>query len=86
MKEFWVYTGLRLLLFAAAVVVVGAIWLAVTDTANVMWVLIISLVISGTASYFLLGRQRSALAHRVDDRARKASAKIEEMKAKEDVD
>jgi MFS family permease len=85
-KEFWVYTGLRLLLLAASVAVVGGIWLAVADSANVMWVLIISLVVSGLASYFLLGRWRSALAEHVDERARRATAKFEEMKAKEDVD
>jgi hypothetical protein len=85
-KQFWIYTGLRLLLFAGSVAVVGGIWLAVADSANVMWVLIISLVLSGLASYFLLRRPRTALAHHVDERARRASAKFEEMKAKEDVD
>jgi LPXTG-motif cell wall-anchored protein len=85
-KEFWSYTGLRIVLFAASVAIVGGIWLAVTGSANVMWVLIISLVISGLASYFLLGRQRAALAQHVDERARRASEKFEEMKAKEDVD
>jgi hypothetical protein len=85
-KEFWSYTLLRLLLFAASVAVVGGIWLAVSGSANVMWVLIIALVISGAASYFLLGRQRTALAHHVDERARRATARFEEMKAKEDVE
>jgi hypothetical protein len=85
-KEFWAYTGLRLLFFAASVVVVGGIWLAVNDSANLMWVLVISLVISGLASLFLLGRQRTALARHVDDRARRATEKFEELKAKEDVD
>jgi Na+-driven multidrug efflux pump len=85
-KEFWVYTGLRLLFFAASVVVVGGIWRAVNDSANLMWVLVISLVISGLASLFLLGRQRTALARHVDDRARRATEKFEELKAKEDVD
>jgi Protein of unknown function (DUF4229) len=85
-KEFWVYTGLRLLLFAASVVVVGGIWLAVSDSASLMWILILSLVLSGIASYLVLGRQRIALARHVDERARRASAKIEEMSAKEDVD
>jgi hypothetical protein len=51
-----------------------------------MWVLVISLVLSGLASYFLLGRQRGALARHVDERARRASEKFEELKAKEDVD
>jgi hypothetical protein len=85
-KEFWVYTGLRLLLFAASLVVVGGLWLAFDDSANVMWVLIASLGLSGLASYFLLGRQRAALAHHVDDRARRASERFEELKAREDVD
>lgn len=86
MKEFWIYTGLRAVLFAASVVVVGGIWLAASDSANVMWILIISLVVSGLGSYFLLRPQRTALAHHVDDRARRVSSKIEEMNAKEDVD
>ncbi len=86
MKEFWSYTLLRLLLFAASVAVVGGIWLAVSGSANVMWVLIIGLVVSGLASYFLLGRQRSALAHHVDERARRATAAFDEMKAKEDAE
>ena len=86
MKEFWIYTGMRLLLFAGSVAVVGGIWLAIAGTANVMWVLIIALVISGLASFFLLGRQRTALAQHVDDRARRVTAKIEEMNAKEDVE
>jgi len=85
-KEFWIYTTLRLLLFAATAAIVFGIWLAVADSANLMWVLIIALVVSGIASYLLLGRQRSALARHVDARARRASAKFEELKAKEDVD
>jgi uncharacterized membrane protein len=85
-KEFWVYTGLRLLLFAASVVVVGGAWLAFDESANVMWVLLVSLALSGLASYFLLGRQRAALARHVDDRARRASERFEELKAKEDAD
>jgi len=85
-KEFWIYTTLRLLLFAATAAIVFGIWLAVADSANLMWVLIIALVVSGVASYLLLGRQRSALARHVDARARRASSKFEEMRAKEDVD
>lgn len=86
MKEFWIYTALRLLLFGATAAVVFGIWLAVAGSANLMWVLIIALVVSGVASYVVLGRQRTALAQHVDDRARRATVKFEEMKAKEDVD
>jgi uncharacterized membrane protein len=85
-KQFWIYTGLRLLFFVAAAAVVFGIWLAVAGTAPVMWVLVIALVVSGFASYFLLGRQRAALAQHVDERARRAATKFEELKAKEDVD
>jgi Protein of unknown function (DUF4229) len=85
-KQFWVYTVLRVLFFLAAAAVVFGIWLAVAGSAPLMWVSVIALVISGVASYFLLGRQRAALAQRVDDRARRASAKFEELKAREDVD
>jgi MFS family permease len=85
-KEFWIYTGMRMLLFAASVVIVGGIWLAVAHSANVMWVLIISLVLSGLGSVFLLGRQRTALARHVNERAHRAATRFEEMKAKEDVD
>lgn len=85
-KEFWIYTGLRLIFFAASVVVIGGVWLAVSDSASVMWILILSLAVSGLASYFLLGNQRTALARHVDERARRATEKFEELKAKEDVD
>jgi hypothetical protein len=85
-KEFWIYTGLRLLLFAGSVAVVGGIWLAVADSANVMWILIIALVVSGAASYVVLGRQRTALAQHVDARASRMTAKLDELKAKEDAD
>ena len=86
MKEFWVYTGLRAVFFVASVVVVGGVWLAIADSANVMWILLISLVLSGLASFFLLDSQRGALARHVDERARRATARFEELKAKEDVD
>lgn len=86
MKEFWVYTGLRLLLFAASVAVVGGLWIAVTGSANLLAVLVIALVVSGVASYVALGRQRSALARHVDERARRASRRFDELKAREDVD
>ena len=85
-KEFVVYTGLRLVLFAAAFAVVAGIWLAASDSVPLMWVLVISLVISGVASYVLLDRQRERFAQRVDERARKATAAFEAHKAREDVD
>lgn len=86
MKEFWTYTGLRLLVFAASVAVVFGIWLAVAGSVSIMWALVVGLVVSGVASYFLLGRQRAALARHVDERAHRAASKFEELRAREDVD
>jgi hypothetical protein len=85
-KEFWTYTALRLLVFAASVAIVFGIWLAVAGSVSLMWVLVIGLLLSGVASYFLLGRQRAALANHVDARAHRAAAKFDEMRAREDAD
>ena len=41
---------------------------------------------SGMGSYFLLNHQREALARRVQTRAEAMTAKMEEMKSKEDAD
>ena len=86
MKDFAVYTALRLLLFAASFAIVTGIWLAVANSLPVMWVLMIALVVSGVASYFVLNRQRESFARRVDERARQASAALESLKAREDLD
>ena len=85
-KEFAVYTVLRLVLFAGSFAIVAGLWLAFSDHVPVLWVLVISLVVSGAASYVLLDRQRESFAQRVDERARRASAAFEAHKAREDVD
>ena len=85
-KEFWTYTGLRLLIFAASVAIVFGVWMAVAGSVSIMWVLVLGLLLSGIASYFLLGRQRAALATHVDARAHRAAARFDELRAKEDVD
>jgi hypothetical protein len=43
-------------------------------------------VVSGVGSYYLLRPQREAFARRVDERAQRASQKLEEMRSKEDTD
>ena len=86
MKEFWIYTALRLVLFAASFGIVVGVWFLFTDSVPILWALVIALVCSGVGSYFVLNRQRSALAQRVQTRAEAMTSKIEEMKAKEDVD
>ena len=86
MKEFVVYTALRLVLFLGSLGIVIGLWSAVSDEVPVFWAVVLAFVISGVGSFFLLNRQREAFAHRVELRAARASAKIEEMRAKEDVD
>jgi uncharacterized membrane protein len=68
-KEFVVYTALRIVLFLASFgIVVG----------------IMAFLVSGVASYYVLDRQREAFARRVESRAARASAAFEERKARED--
>jgi hypothetical protein len=85
-KEFWTYTILRIALFLGSAAIVYAIWSLLGDTVLVLWVVVIGFVVSGIGSYFLLNPQREAFARRVDERARRASARIDEMRTKEDTD
>ena len=85
-KEFWVYTGLRILLFIASLAVVIGVWFLVAGEAPIFWAVIIAFLMSGIGSYFLLGVPRAAFARRVETRAERMTAKIEEMRAKEDAD
>jgi uncharacterized membrane protein len=85
-KEFVIYTALRLGLFVASLVVVAGVWMLLADTVPILWPVVISFVVSGVASYFLLNRQREAFARRVERRAERMQERFEEMKAKEDVD
>ena len=83
-KEFVVYTGLRILLFLAALGVVLGVWVLAAGEANLLASFVIALVVSGVGSYFLLNGPREALAQRVDARARAATSRFEEMRARED--
>jgi hypothetical protein len=85
-KEFWIYTALRLVLFAASLAVVVGVWFLVAGSVPILLAVIIAFLISGVGSYFLLNRPRAALASRVETRAERMTARIEEMRAKEDVD
>lgn len=84
MKQFWTYTLLRIAVFFATAAIVYGIWSLFSDTVPVLWVVVIGFVASGIASYFVLAQQREAFAQRVDERAQRATAKIEEMRSKED--
>ena len=85
MKEFVVYTVLRVVLFLASfAVVIGLMALAFDGRYNLFWAIVAAFLISGIASYFILDRQREAFARRVETRAAKASAAFEARKARED--
>ena len=85
MKEFVVYTVLRIVLFLGSFgVVVGIMALAFDGRYNLFWAIVLAFLISGVGSYFILDRQREAFARRVETRAAKASAAFEERKARED--
>ena len=86
MKEFLVYTGLRVLLFAATFGVVVGIWAAVGNGQDVNWfyALIIAFLVSGIASYTLLNRQRAKFAAHVEHRASQAAQKFEALRSIED--
>ena len=87
MKEFVVYTAMRVVLFLASFgVVVGVMALLFDGRYNLFWAVILAFLISGIASYFILNRQREAFAQRVESRASRASAAFEERKAREDQD
>ena len=87
MKEFVVYTVMRVALFLASFgVVVGVMALVFDGRYNLFWAVILAFLISGIASYFILNRQREAFAQRVEARASRASAAFEERKAREDQD
>jgi hypothetical protein len=83
-KEFVVYTVLRLVVLVATFAIVAGIWILASGNLNWFWALVIAFLASGVASYTLLNRQRMAFAARVDARAHKAAAAFEAMKSKED--
>jgi hypothetical protein len=78
MKAFLVYTGLRLLVFAVAVVL---LWLA---GARGLLLLALALLISGIASIVLLSRQRDALSSSMVTRWRSINERIDASARRED--
>ena len=89
MKEFIVYTALRLGLFVASLAIISGIWFRVSDQMSGIEGLVVlglAFVVSGVASYFLLNQQREAFARRVERRAERMQERFEQAKAKEDAD
>jgi hypothetical protein len=82
MKSFWIYTGLRILLFVATFVVVAGLWAAFNDgDVNWFWALIISFLASFLMAYPLLMKQREEFAQKLQARGDRM---IENIRSAED--
>lgn len=85
MKEFAVYTLMRVILFLGALGVTVGIWAAVTGgSVQMIWAVVIAFLVSGVASLFLLNPQRERFARVVQTKAETATSKFDEAKARED--
>jgi membrane protein implicated in regulation of membrane protease activity len=83
MKEFAVYTGLRLLLFAACF---GILWVALQSWLSIFPVLLLALILSSILSVFVLRAARDRLAGTIERRASRMSERIEAARRAEDDD
>jgi hypothetical protein len=85
-KEFAVYTAARIGMFLAAYALVVGVYLLVSGGGAVplLWPFVAAIVISAAASAYLLKGQRARFTVVVDRRARAATARYEENRAKED--
>lgn len=87
MKEFAVYTALRLGLFVVTYVVFALLWLLAFDRGGVLLLpFLAAVIVSSGLSLKLLAPHRKRFAAVVDARAHRASQRFEERKAREDVD
>jgi len=86
-KEFAIYTALRLAIFVACSAVLGWLYvLAFGKTGALVWPFLAAIVISSVLSLKFLAPQRERFAAVVQARAERASSRFEEMRSKEDQD
>jgi hypothetical protein len=87
-KEFLVYTGLRVLLFAACYVVFGLVWWGIWGSSQglLLWPFVAAVIVSSLLALRYLGGPRERFAKRVEERAARAAARFEEIRAREDDD
>lgn len=85
-KEFVIYTAMRIGLFLSSLVIVIGFWMLIAGEVPILWAVVIAFALSGIGSYFLLNRQREAFARRVEQRAQRLTARYDDMKTKEDAD
>ena len=87
MKEFVVYTALRLLLFVVTLAVFAGVWILAYGSDGVLMVpFFAALIVSALLSMKLLAPQRARFAAVVQARAERATQRFEEIKSREDAD
>jgi hypothetical protein len=86
-KEFAIYTALRLGMFVVCYAVIGWVYVLVFGkTGALVWPFLVAIVVSSLLSWKYLAPQRERFAASVQARAERASSKFEEMRSKEDQD
>jgi hypothetical protein len=87
-KEFAIYTGLRLALFVVTYAVLAGLWAALVDGGGqaFIWPFVGAVIISSLLSLRLLKGPRERFAEKVEARASRAAAKFEEIRTREDTD
>jgi hypothetical protein len=86
-KEFAVYTAARLGIFLLSYALVIGVYLLVSgerEEIPLIWPFLVAVVISAVASVYLLRAQRERFALAIHERAQRASARVEQARAKED--
>jgi membrane protein implicated in regulation of membrane protease activity len=83
MKEFAIYTGLRLVLFAASF---GILWVALHTLLGIFPLLLLALIISSILAIFVLRAARDRLAANIEQRAGRIASRIQAARSAEDED
>jgi hypothetical protein len=85
-KEFLVYTGLRVLLFLVCYAVFAGIWAAAWGSSQglLIWPFVAAIIASSLLALRYLRGPRERFARRVEERAARATARFEAMRARED--
>jgi len=86
-KEFAIYTGLRLGMFVLCYAALGLLYLEVFGRTGVLvWPFLVAVAVSSLLSLKFLAPQRARFAAVVQARAERATARFEEIRSKEDQD
>ena len=85
-KDFVIYTALRLALFVACWALVAVVVAPIFGSTTGIWSFVLGAVLSSLLSLRFLAGPRERFAQSVEARAARAAARMAEMKSREDVD